>query len=225
MKNLELITTEAFGEVNCDFYRNVGNEIFMTREQIGTALEYANPVKAIQKIHLKHKDRLDALSIKIKTPTVLDPKLGVVENLMTETTYYSEMGIMEICRWSRQPKANNFMDWAYSIVQAYRNGILNNANNTINPAIIDKLVSMNKKLIGVVEQTNDMMKTLIEQNKPMDMYVPNRFPVWTGIMMPKFKLLKEIYFPTEEGLKSVYKMLFEEFNDTYGRDALVPTAF
>ena len=40
MKNLELVTTENFGSVTCDFYRNVGNEIFMTREQIGEALEY-----------------------------------------------------------------------------------------------------------------------------------------------------------------------------------------
>ena len=42
MKNLELVTTENFGAVTCDFYRNVGNEIFMTREQIGEALEYVD---------------------------------------------------------------------------------------------------------------------------------------------------------------------------------------
>ena len=62
MKNLELVMTETFREVDCDFYRNVGNEIFMTREQIGTALDYENSAKAIQKIHLNHKDRLDTIN-------------------------------------------------------------------------------------------------------------------------------------------------------------------
>ena len=28
---------------------------------------------------------------------------------------------MEICRWSRQNKANQFMDWVWDIVEKYRN--------------------------------------------------------------------------------------------------------
>ena len=66
MKNLELVTTENFGSVTCDFYRNVGNEIFMTHEQIGEALEYNNPSTAIKNIHRKHRERLDDLSLKLK---------------------------------------------------------------------------------------------------------------------------------------------------------------
>ena len=27
---------------------------------------------------------------------------------------------MEICRWSRQPLANKFMDWVWDIVEKYR---------------------------------------------------------------------------------------------------------
>ena len=69
MSNLKLITTETFGDLSCNFYRNMNDDILLTREQIGRALEYADPIKAIQNIHAKHKDRLDELSIKIKSET------------------------------------------------------------------------------------------------------------------------------------------------------------
>lgn len=57
--NLKLITTETFGDLSCNFYRNMNDDILLTREQIETALENVNPSKAIQKIHLSHKERLE----------------------------------------------------------------------------------------------------------------------------------------------------------------------
>ena len=52
---MKLITTEKFGELDCSFYRNMNDDILLTREQIEEALEYADPIKAIQKIYLKHQ--------------------------------------------------------------------------------------------------------------------------------------------------------------------------
>lgn len=43
--NLKLITTETFGDLSCNFYRNMNDDILLTREQIGSALEYSNPQK------------------------------------------------------------------------------------------------------------------------------------------------------------------------------------
>ena len=63
MSSLKLITTEKFGSIPCDFYRNMNDDILLTREQIGSALEYANPDDALSKIHRRHKDRLDQLSV------------------------------------------------------------------------------------------------------------------------------------------------------------------
>lgn len=59
MSNLKLVTTENFGNISCDFYRNMNDDILLTREQIGSALEYTNPDDALSKIHKRHKDRLD----------------------------------------------------------------------------------------------------------------------------------------------------------------------
>ena len=53
MSNLKLIKTETFGDLSCNFYRNMNDDILLTREQIEQALEYADPIKAIQKIYLK----------------------------------------------------------------------------------------------------------------------------------------------------------------------------
>lgn len=51
MSNLKLITTENFGNISCDFYRNMNDDILLTREQIGSALEYRDPINSLAKIH------------------------------------------------------------------------------------------------------------------------------------------------------------------------------
>lgn len=57
MNNLKLITTETFNNLSCNFYRNMNDDILLTREQIGQALEYADPMIAIGKIHNRHSSR------------------------------------------------------------------------------------------------------------------------------------------------------------------------
>ena len=114
MTNLKLITTENFGDLSCNFYRNMNDDVLLTREQIGMALEYANPSKAITKIHYLHKDRLENLCVRFIENRV--PQNGGV-GVCVETVYYSQRGVMEICRFSRQNKANEFMDWVWTIVE------------------------------------------------------------------------------------------------------------
>ena len=74
----------------------------MTREQIGRALEYSYPQESITKIHDRHRDRLDKFSVQVNLTSTDDKRY--------KTTVYSPKGIYEICRWSRQPKADAFMD-------------------------------------------------------------------------------------------------------------------
>ena len=81
MSNLRLVTTERFGEIDCNFYCNMNDDILMTREQIGSALEYSEPKVAISKIHTKHKDRLDKLS----TVTKLVTEAGIRETYLYTT--------------------------------------------------------------------------------------------------------------------------------------------
>ena len=112
MKNLQLIKSKNFGTVQCDFWRDNQGNILMTREQIGRSLEYAYPSESIAKIHERNKDRLNKFSglVKLTTPT------GGTQ----ETYVYTTKGIYEICRFSRQPKADMFMDWVWDVVESIR---------------------------------------------------------------------------------------------------------
>jgi len=116
MNSLALVKSENFSAVQCDFYRGK-KEIWMTRKQIGEALGYSDPQKAIDKIHDRHKDRLDKFSVTVK--------LGGVEGnreVQRDTCLYSAKGVYEICRWSKQAKANQFYDWVYDMLEGLRTG-------------------------------------------------------------------------------------------------------
>lgn len=111
--NLSLAIKEMFEGNEVDVYRNENNDVFMTREQIGQALEYKNPRRAIKDIHLRNSNRLDRFSrrAQIETPSGRQ-----------ETTIYNEKGIYEIIRHSKQPKADNFYDWVYELLSKLRKG-------------------------------------------------------------------------------------------------------
>lgn len=140
MDNVNLIKSEIFGNISCDFYKNKSNEILMTREQIGRALEYENPRDAMYRIHKRHKDRLDKFSgvDKVSTPSGIQ-----------EVFYYTYRGVYEICRWSRQPKANAFMDWVWDIIEKIR---LNHYNNTDTTNREKYLKAVNKTLSLITDQ-------------------------------------------------------------------------
>lgn len=116
LEQLEKVKNSQFGTVVCDYYGNSKGEFFMTRQQIGQALEYDNPQKAIDNIHAKHKDRLDKFSVTLK--------VRATDGKLYETSLYSAKGVYEICRWSRQPKADDFYDHVYDILEGLRLGYL-----------------------------------------------------------------------------------------------------
>lgn len=124
MSKMELITSEKFGNIRCDFY-NDGKDIWLTRRQIGEALEYGKPNDAITDIHMRHKARLDQFST--------TRKLRVVEGsraVTREMVLYSAKGVYEVCRWSQQPKADAFFDFVYELLERLRKGELQVTSQT-----------------------------------------------------------------------------------------------
>lgn len=69
--SMTVITSKPFGALNVDVYEDSKHQYYMTREQIGTALEYDDPRKRIAVIHSRNKDRLDKFSrgFQIETPS------------------------------------------------------------------------------------------------------------------------------------------------------------
>lgn len=114
---LTLATQKPFGSLTCDFYKDDSNEFYITREQIGTALEYSNPRIAIQKIHDRNADRLNPLSTVTKLVTVEGGR-----EVTRDVIVYTLRGAMEICRFSRQPKADKFMDFVWDVMESLHDG-------------------------------------------------------------------------------------------------------
>lgn len=136
MMDLTLIKSAKFNGVTCDFYSSRDDEIWMTREQIGKALEYSDPRVAIAKIHAAHADRLDNFSTVTKTVTVEGGR-----SVEREVILYSAKGVYEILRWSRQPKANLFYDWVYEMLEALRTG-----RATLTPGM-DKILEQSRQMM------------------------------------------------------------------------------
>ena len=121
---MQLATTRKFGELEIQVYENpvVGHsraqdDFWMTREQIGQALEYGNPKVAISNIHQRNAERLDPLSRVLKLSTVEGKR-----TVAREVVCYSLRGVMEICRYSTQPKANSFIDFCWDVMVALMQG-------------------------------------------------------------------------------------------------------
>ena len=91
-----------------------GDNFYMTREQIGAALEYKDPQNGIDVLHGRHKDRLEHFSVPVS--------LRATDGKIYDTIVYNRKGVFKICRWSRQPKANAFMDWAWDILDGLITG-------------------------------------------------------------------------------------------------------
>lgn len=212
MSNLKLVTTENFGNLECNFYRNMNDDILLTREQIGQALEYSNPSTAIKNLHRKHKDRLDLFSVRIK--------LGGIQNEPTskseeqERVYYTQRGIMEICRWSRQPLANKFMDWVWDIVEKYRSNEIMDTSLIVNS--LNKFTNIMEKYEERLCKVEEQLSSQQEQVKQIPTYKKPYNP-WFSKMSPKYKLLEE-HFNITRG--QLYKDILLELENIYNIDTV-----
>ena len=198
MSNLKLITTETFNNLPCNFYRNMNDDILLTREQIGQVLEYADPMVAIGKIHNRHSDRLDQFSF---------------TNLVNghQIYYYTEKGVMEICRWSKSRHANEFMDWVWDIIEKYRHNELildlSQVTSTLN-TITNTLTTITQAMTSMQQEINSIKETQSVQPK-----LPKKnWSYWSTKMFPKYQLLAD-YFQISNS--ELYKNLYNEMKNTY----------
>ena len=113
---LQLYTTKEYNGLEFDCYVESGREctgdFWATRTQIGELLGYSEPGIAIGKIHQRNKERLD----KFSRVHQIDLPSGGIQNV----TVYNFKGLLEICRYSNQPKADAIMDWLWEIADEIR---------------------------------------------------------------------------------------------------------
>jgi ERCC4-related helicase len=69
------------------------------------------------------------------------------------TYLYSPKGVYEICRWSRQPKADAFMDWVWGVVESIRTGKADiDMAAVISETVRVTLTEFTKQLIPVLKE-------------------------------------------------------------------------
>ena len=203
MTNLKLITTETFGDLSCNFYCNMNDDIFLTREQIGIALDYKYPDDALSKIHKRHSDRLDPLS------TVA--RLASTNGKHYDTILYNERGIMEICRWSNKPKANIFMDWVWDIIEKYRHNELQSQPN-LQP-LINSLSILTQTIATMQQDINALKESQSAKKLP-----EKKYSRWkTNIFTKLNTLLSYVNTHSEENMKlsEIIHLVIQETEDTY----------
>lgn len=157
---MTVITSKPFGALNVDVYEDNKHQYYMTREQIGTALEYGNPVTAIKNIHQRNADRLDKFSTWLKTSQVEGNR--TVER---ETIAYNLKGVMEICRFSRQPKADAFMDFCWDIMESLMRGDSVLANPQMDAALSKEFIDV--RLHALFDSVKNLQSELDSTRKDL----------------------------------------------------------
>ncbi|MBR1603989.1 MAG: phage antirepressor KilAC domain-containing protein [Synergistaceae bacterium] len=112
---LQVLTTRNLNGVKFNCYHEDGQDagdFWATREQIGELLGYDDPKNAITKIHSRNKARLDKF---LKRCQIVTPMKGARTAIV-----YNFKGLLEICRYSNQPKANAVIDWLWKIANELR---------------------------------------------------------------------------------------------------------
>lgn len=125
--NLELVKQGDFLGTKCDFYKDMNDNIYMTREQIAEALEYKDE-EYVKKLHKNNQKTFDSLSVEISrfervgiTDTLpLNADFNPLHNLQPNTLLYNEDGIYEITFLSRQPRAEEFRAWVRERIKEIR---------------------------------------------------------------------------------------------------------
>lgn len=115
---LRLVKQGDFLGTKCDFYVDEENNIYMSRTQIGYALQYKNPSKGVENIHNRHYERMKAFSIMVTGAQIEGGSKHIDPN--QDIYMYTERGIYAICRYSNQPVADGFDDWVYETILTIR---------------------------------------------------------------------------------------------------------
>ena len=158
MSNMQIVKSNLFGEVKCDFWQDEKGNILMTRKQIGEALEYSNPNDAIRKIHARHLERFKKFSRVVQ----IDLPSGGKQELYL----YTHKGIMEVCRWSQQAKADDFIDWVWDVIEEIRKTGYYSINQKLDSYMIDDPIVRAKRWIEE-QQEKILLAEKIEQDKPL----------------------------------------------------------
>lgn len=106
----------------------------------------------------------------------------------------------------------------------------NNPTTMMNSMMMSMIAENNKMLLSTMlsmqEQSNKMyeiLTTMLNENKPKEVFKSVYMPAWVSKMFSKFTILKDFYYPEDEGYTNIYRKIFSEFSEAYGSELLAQT--
>ncbi len=152
---LRLVKQGDFLGTKCDFYVDEGNNIYMSRTQIGYALQYKQPQNAITIIHKRYPELLKGKSIEVDHVNLIPTPKYLRNN--EKVFMYTEMGIYDIVRKSNQPLADQYFEWVFEVIQLIKkNGYYITTNKD------EKWIGIRKQTKEVRRQETDMIQRFVD---------------------------------------------------------------
>lgn len=153
---------------------------------------------------------------------------GAIQDRM----FYNRKGIMEICRWSRQPLADKFMDWCWEIMDRLISNSLNTVTLSreeysmiVNAANeVGQLNKVNEQLtrqLQIISAQNTTMQDKLSRiwQKIMLIVPPVHYSSWKNKMSQKVvSLAKILGYTNDDDRKSIYGDIYNMMKSGYDID-------
>ena len=124
MNDLVLFKSENFQGIECDFWSNDNNEVFMTSEQLGMVLGFSDPSKGVSNLINRKLKSGEMPNEYLKTKEFSSSLAMRTPSGMQETRIFTEDGIYEVAFLAKTEKAKEFRSWVRKILKALRTGEL-----------------------------------------------------------------------------------------------------
>lgn len=207
MKEYEIVKSAEFCGIECDFYSNENNELFMTTSQLGTCLEYSNPIIAVSKI-VSRNPYLKDIEFSVVT------KMVSTDGKQYETRLFTEEGIYEITMLSKTEKAKEFRTFVRKVIKSIRKYGAYMTPKTLEKALYnpDFLIQLATKLKEEQEK-NSCLSAKIEEYRPKVEYHDN--VINTGNTIPTTNIAKDLGLTSAQVLNKILvknKIIFPKKN-------------
>lgn len=143
--DLKLVRTEKFGDVHCDFYRNDKDEVFMTAKQLGEALEYSDPIRAINKV-VSRNQYLENTEFSVVV------KLTTTDGKPYNTRIFTEDGIYEVTMLSGTIKAQEFRRFIRGVLKQIRQTGSYDREDRSRDLMVINLIKFQQELEGMEKE-------------------------------------------------------------------------
>ena len=124
VNDLVLFKSENFQGIECDFWSNENNEVFMTSEQLGMVLGFSDPSKGVSNLINRKLKSGENPNEYLKTKEFSTTLAMRTPSGIQETRIFNEDGIYEVAFLAKTEKAKEFRSWVRQILKGLRKGEL-----------------------------------------------------------------------------------------------------